>query len=564
MFKFNPSRLALILILLCTFNVSLADTPPHELNQELSQLFEQWKQPDKPGIAVGILREGEIEFAGGFGSANLEHQIAIDANTVFDIASVSKQFAGMSIAILAHQEKISLDADIRDYLSEVPDLGATITVRHLLHHSSGIRDWVGLMVMSGQTMEDVISFDQIMRMMERQTHTSFVPGDAVSYSNTGYNLLARIVEVVSGQSFPDWTRENLFEPLNMADTYFPADHDIVRSNRADSYRLTPNGSYKRVGNQLTALGSSSLHTTVSDLLKWLENFETGQVGGPEVLAIMTQPATMNNGDPIPYGFGLANSPWQEHKLLSHGGSWAGFKTWMGYFPDDRLGVVVLGNHAEFNSSETGMAIAQVFLGKEQTEEAPEQEVTDETEPDTALPNLDPGPVPLDDYIGFYHIAAAGFVLSVEQDDDGLFYTFLDKTPVKAIARDKFSGPGSTLLKFIRKENGSVAGLEVGMFGENFTAARLDAKADEKTSAEYLGRYYSPELDTTYTVIFRDGELFATHLRNEDIRLFPDAENEFVVSAWYMSKIEFDRDDRGQISGFRATSSRNANIVFERM
>jgi len=443
---------------------------------ELATVLEAWSDANAPGIAVGILKDGEVVLADGFGSANLEHQVAISADTVFDIASVSKQFAGMSIALLALDGKLSLDADIREYLPEVPDFGPTITVRHLLHHVSGVRDWVSLMVMSGQTMEDVISFDQIMRMVRNQTHLNFKPGDEASYSNTGYNLLARIVEVVSGESFPDWTARNLFQPLGMNDTYFPSHHDLVRNNRADSYHKVSDGKYRRVGNQLTALGSSSLHTTVNDLLKWVRNFETGQVGGAEAYKLVTTSAPLNNGEPGVYGFGLALSTWRELELVSHGGSWAGFRTWLGYFPEERLGIVVLGNYTGFDSGKTGFAIAEVLTGRKEAETETQQsagesakEFAEDSTKDSAKDSAKDAegvfegsvnPDTLDEYTGHFHLADIGFVLTLEREEDGLFYTFLDRKSLTAVGKDTFVTDDSARVMFARDDSGAVTGLTV--------------------------------------------------------------------------------------------------------
>jgi CubicO group peptidase (beta-lactamase class C family) len=579
-FQGNPSMAKLLsslffaALLIVFNNAAVAEqSAGSQPESQLAAVLGAWSDANAPGIAVGILKDGEVVLAEGFGSANLEHQVAISADTVFDIASVSKQFAGMSIAMLALDGKLSLDADIRDYLPEVPDFGSTITVRHLLHHASGVRDWVSLMVMSGQTMEDVISFYQIMSMVRNQTHLNFEPGDEASYSNTGYNLLARIVEVVSGESFPDWTARNLFQPLGMNDTYFPSHHDLVRNNRADSYHKVSDGRYRRVGNQLTALGSSSLHTTVNDLLKWVRNFETGQVGGAEAYELITTSAPLNNGEPGVYGFGLALTTWRELELVSHGGSWAGFRTWLGYFPEERLGVVVLGNYTGFDSGGTGFSIAEALTGRKEAEaesQQPAEEPAESTESAENSGHESEGvfdgsvnPDALDEYTGHFHLADIGFVLSLEREEGGLFYTFLDRKLLTMVANDTFVSDDATKIRFSRDDSGAVSGMSVQMFGGEFAGALLEPQVDAGKMAEIAGSYYSPELDTTYSLTERNGELFATHHRNEDVQLFPKEDDTYVTSAWFMSEIRFDRDEAGQITGLRASSPRSRNIVLHR-
>ena len=248
------------------------------LEASVDQLFAEWDDPDSPGAALAVTRDGEIIYKQGYGTANLEYDISITTTTIFDIASVSKQFAAFAIATLAHNGKLSLDDDIRTYLPGMPDFGNTITLRHLLHHTSGLRDWVQSLVIAGVIMEDVISFKHILKMARHQKALNFKPGEAYLYSNMGYNLLAEIVERVTGDSFRDWTDTNIFKPLAMTNSHFHDDHQMILKNRAYSYQAVENGGFKHAVNNTTALGSSSLYSTVEDLAKWMLNFDDTQIG----------------------------------------------------------------------------------------------------------------------------------------------------------------------------------------------------------------------------------------------------------------------------------------------
>ena len=197
------------------------------LKIKVNQLFAEWNKPDSPGAAVAVTRDGEIIYKHGYGTANLEYDIPITPTTIFDIASVSKQFAAFAIATLSHEGKLSLDDDIRTYLPDVPDFGNTITIRHLLHHTSGLRDWVQSLVVAGDMMDDVISFNHILKMVRHQKALNYEPGTAYSYSNTGYNLLAEIVEIVTGNSFREWTDANIFKPLGMTNSHFHDDYEMI-------------------------------------------------------------------------------------------------------------------------------------------------------------------------------------------------------------------------------------------------------------------------------------------------------------------------------------------------
>ena len=334
----------------------------HEtLEAKVDQLFAEWNRSDSPGAALAVTRDGEIIYKRGYGLANLEYDIPITPTTIFDIASVSKQFAAFAIATLAHDGKLSLDDDIRIYLPDVPDFGHTITLRHLLHHTSGLRDWVQSLVIAGVTMEDVISFKHILKMVRHQKALNFEPGAAYSYSNTGYNLLAEIVETVTGDSFREWTDANIFKPLAMTNSHFHDDHQMILKNRAYSYQAVENGGFKHAVNNTTALGSSSLFSTVEDLAKWILNFDNIQIGEQTVIEQMHQRGVLNNGEQISYAFGLNIGDYRGLKTVGHSGSWRGFRSHLMRVPDQKFGVVILCNLDTFNPLNLAEKVADIYL-----------------------------------------------------------------------------------------------------------------------------------------------------------------------------------------------------------
>ena len=297
----------------------------------------------------------------GYGTANLEYDIPITTGTIFDIASVSKQFAAFAITTLAHDGKLSLDDDIQRHLPDVPDFGSIITIRHLLHHTSGLRDWVQSLVIAGVAMEDVISFKHILKMARYQKALNFEPGEAYLYSNTGYNLLAEIVETVTGDSFKEWTDTNIFKPLAMMNTHFHDDHQMILKNRAYSYQTVENGGFKHAINNTTALGSSSLYSTVEDLAKWILNFDNIRIGEQTVIEQMHQRGVLNNGEQISYAFGLNIGEYRGLKTVGHSGSWRGFRSHLIRFPDQKFGVVILCNLDTFNPLRLAEKVADLYL-----------------------------------------------------------------------------------------------------------------------------------------------------------------------------------------------------------
>ncbi|QXD15264.1 beta-lactamase family protein [Rhodocaloribacter litoris] len=327
----------------------------------IDSIFAAWDRPDAPGAAVAVLRRGEVVFEKGYGMANLEHDVPITPETVFMVASVSKQFTAFAVAMLAGEGRLSLDADIRTYLPEMHDFGTPITVRHLVHHTSGLRDEFDLLGMAGWRMDDVITKAHIVRLAAGQRELNFTPGDEYLYSNTGYTLLAEIVERVTGQSFREWTKEHLFDPLGMTQTHFHDDHEMLVPGRAQGYSRGEDGSYRVQVNNYASVGASSLHTTVRDLAKWLRNLDTGRVGGADVLAQVHRRGRLNNGDTLGYAFGLRVDEYLGHRRVGHAGWHRGYRTYTARFPEDDLAVIVLSNLEQFNPSERAMEVARLFL-----------------------------------------------------------------------------------------------------------------------------------------------------------------------------------------------------------
>ena len=334
----------------------------HEtLEARVDQLFAEWNRPDSPGAAFAVTRDGKVIYQQGYGMANLEYDIPITTTTIFDIASVSKQFAAFAIVTLSDEGEFSLDDDIGTYLPDLPDFGHTITIRHLLHHTSGLRDWVQSLVIAGVGMEDVISFRHILKMARHQKALNFEPGSEFLYSNTGYNLLAEIVEKVTGNSFREWTDTNIFKPLDMTDSHFHDDHQMILKNQAYSYQAAENGEFKHAVNNTTALGSSSLYSTVEDLAKWILNFDNTHIGEQTVIEQMHQRGVLNNGEQIDYAFGLNIGEYRGLKTIGHSGSWRGFRSHLMRFPDQKFGVVILCNLDTFNPLRLAEKVADIYL-----------------------------------------------------------------------------------------------------------------------------------------------------------------------------------------------------------
>ncbi len=295
-----------------------------------------------PGAAVAIVKDGEIVFQKGYGMADLDHSIPITPQTVFNIASVSKQFTAFAIYLLASEGKISLEDDIRKYITELPDYHAVIKVKHLLGHTSGLRDQAAIWSLAGYWSSDISTTEQTLKLIARQRNLNFAPGTAFGYCNTGYTLLAEIIHRVSGKSLAAYTQEKMFSPLGMTSTQFYDNHEKVVKNKAESYELIDGVYYHRPLN-VSNPGPSNLLTTVEDLTKWVLNFENPVVGTPGLIKAFNEASYLNNGqkavlrisatgDTIFHAKGQNLSNYKGVDMLTHGGHAAAFRTFMGRFP----------------------------------------------------------------------------------------------------------------------------------------------------------------------------------------------------------------------------------------
>jgi len=337
---------------------------------KVDALFLDYERGHSPGLAVVVVRDEKVLLRRGYGLASLEHRIRITPSTVFDLASLAKQFTGFAVATLVENGNIRLSDDIRKYVPEIPDFGETITIDNLVHHTSGFRDWPSLLGMAGWNWDDVITFDHVLSLTYRQRSLNFTPGAEFAYSNTGYNLLAEMVARVTGQPFQNWTDDKIFKPLGMANTHFHSDHTEFVPNRASSYRRNPDGSFHFVPDNLTAFGSSSLFSTIDDMAKWLINFDDAKVGGPAVLARMRTLIPLNDGNINRYAFGLINGQYRGLPIIEHTGGWAAYSSYVMHFPKQHFSIFMVANTNAVNLPAAVTKVVDIFLDKELGPPAP--------------------------------------------------------------------------------------------------------------------------------------------------------------------------------------------------
>ncbi len=344
---------------------------PGRGNPAVDAIFADWDRPDSPGMAVAVIDGGETVFARGYGMADLEHGIPVSPESRFYIGSTSKQFVAMSIMLLEQEGKLSLDDDVHEYVPGLPDYGDAITIRHLLTHTSGLKDYLGLWVENGGTWFDAMPPEEVMAMVCAETELNHAPGDKYQYTNTGYLLLAEIVKRVSGDPLSVYARENIFEPLGMTSSHFHDDRTRLIPNRAHGHLRRADGSIGRYTSAFDLVGSGGLYTTVGDLAKWDANYYDNRLpGGDAVIRRMSAPTTLNDGTTTDYGYGLMTGEYRGLRKISHSGTFVGYRAELLRFPGQRFSVIVLSNLIDVDSPALARKVADAYLGEAM---APEKE-----------------------------------------------------------------------------------------------------------------------------------------------------------------------------------------------
>jgi len=331
------------------------------LRRAIDSVFAPYDRLDSPGCNLGVIRDGRLVYQRGYGMASLEQSVPIGAETVFDIGSTSKQFTATSIVLLAQRGKLSIDDEVQKYIPELPRYQAPVTIRHLLTHTSGIRDYIGLMVWEGFRIEDVSTAADALEAITRQRALNFTPGSEYLYSNSGYFLLGQIVERVSKQRLKDFARENIFLPLEMHDTQILDDHLRVIAHKAGSYDPISGGGWAINMSNWEQTGDGAVQTTVADLAKWDANFYSAKVGGRTLVDTLQHVGTLTTGAPMNYAMGLMVDHWRGVRRVAHGGSWAAFTAELLRFPDQRASVITLCNSGSASAPTLAQRVADRYL-----------------------------------------------------------------------------------------------------------------------------------------------------------------------------------------------------------
>lgn len=532
------------------------------IESRVDDVFKELDRTDSPGCAMAVYRDGRIAYSRGYGMANLELGVRNSPSSIFDIGSTSKQFTAFCIHLLAREGKLSLDDDIRKYVPEIPSYGKPVTIRHLLHHTSGIRDYLELMWLEGIRDEDLTDDAQALDVIARQKALNFEPGVEHLYSNSGYFLLSVIVKRVSGRSLREFAEERIFIPLGMRHTQFNDQHTRIIPNRATGYGKQDDGSFGISMSDFEQTGDGAVLTSVEDLLLWDSNFYDPRVSDADLIAQMQVPGSLNDGKKLEYASGLGVGEYRGLKTVSHGGAWAGYRAELLRFPDEHLSVACLCNFASAAPWALAQQVAEIYFEEKMTKDALDA---------AAAPAAQPIEVPvaeLQKLAGAYRNPVSRTIWMLAVEDGKLIANArgfeMELVPMGDGSFRAEGGPMPISVKTELPAAGSSGRPRLKVEPAGQPIATLDPIAEWTPSAQqlaaYAGTYTSEEIQTGFRFEIEGGRLHMRHRTLGGDPLVSYAPDEFSLGNITFS---FARDSKKRITGFTLSLGRVKNIVFSR-
>ena len=498
-----------------------------------------------PGCAAAVSLNGEVVFEKAFGLADLEHNVPNTPQTIFESGSVAKQFTAAALVLLQQDGKLSLDDPVKKYIPELPDYGAPLTIRHLLNHTSGLRDWGTVLSLTGAGRGDrVINQDLALDVITHQRALDFTPGSEYSYSNSGYNLAAIIVERVSKQKFPAFVEERLFKPLGMKNSSWRDDYQRIVPGRAQAYARQGTGPWRLNMPFMNVYGNGGMLTTVGDWMKWNAMLDSQSLGAPLVNALETR-GVLNDGRKIAYALGLTVDKYKGLKDVSHGGATAGYQTFLARYPDNKVSVGVMCNGTSPSAGGIAAGITDEIFG-----------------PFPETPKTEPAKVSEDELKKFVGIwrnekthAPARFVI-----ENGV--SRWSGARLVPMGGGQFTA-GDNQLKFTFDKDGKPMSAEtVDSDGEvrRFVPEKEWTPTPEDL-ASFKGDWFSEEAGATLTVAVDADKVFIKQRPATSLPMQPLYKDHFAVQGYV---VWFTRDKNGKVNGMHVGASRMRDMPFVRV
>lgn len=533
------------------------------LIQNIDSLISQSLPPKAPGGAIAIVTGDKVLYQKSFGMMSMEYQLPNTNHTLFNLASVSKHFTAFCILLLEKEGKLNLNDDIRTYLPDLPDYKCKVTINELVHHTSGIASSDNLKLFAGIPFESPWDADDEMELISRYNQLNYKPNSEGNYSNSGYFLLARIIEKVSGMSFGEYLKLNLFQPLNMNESVVYDTPGKIIVGKATGYKKVESNYIRMNTEGESVYGSTNLYSSLSDMITWTQNLLNPKVGDRELVAKLYKPDfALSNGDIMNYTFGFNIRNYKGAKIADHAGYAMGFRSQLMIFPEQNMAIITMSNNESIDSWNLITKVADLYLDDHLI---PEKK--------TARKEIKlPGHI-LNNYAGSYKMTN-GMELNFEVNND----TFLLVMPGKP----KYILHAQSETEFFVKEFDAEYSFMMGSDGEssevicnqnNRTPKGIKVGNANITAPElkrYAGNYFNNPLDITYPIEFKNNQLYLVIPKSfktfygidREIPLQYLGKDKFLTQAFGV--VQFTRDSNWAISGFRIVDfGRVKNIVFKR-
>ena len=536
------------------------ETDPRRLTD---QLMSRYEGEDSPGAAVRVWRDGETLYSRAYGMANLAYGLPFTTDTRTNIGSTSKQFTAFAVMLQAERGLLSLDDDIRTHIPELPPFDQPVTVRHLLTHTSGLREFLNLTRMTGRRLDrgDWIDRSEIIDIVQRQPALQNKPGAEYNYNNTAFGLAAVIVERTSGQDFPAFMRENIFEPLGMTRTLVRPSPIHIVPEMSEGYTPGPDG-FLQIGDLGGAAGAGGMYSTLEDLQTWVENYANPRLGSARIFEEMMTSYVLTDGEETGYGYGLSVDEQRGLTRVSHGGADVAHRSMLAYYPEINAGITTQSNHAGFNSAVAYELAAAFFADAMEPDDAVAEEAGEGT-----FDPADFDPEDFDDFSGRYALdETPAFILNFTREGDtfhaqptGQPRLAMTPTSDSTFAIDRVEAT----ITFHRDEDGAVNRMTLDQNGlhAGTRVSDADEAADPDALADFEGRYFSDEIETFFDIALEDAGLVMRQRRLDDATLEPGRPDTFSGGGF---TFRFERDRNGQVIGFYLSNGRTRDVRFGRV
>ncbi len=554
-------RISLFIFAIAIAANAFSQSLPDSTIKKIDSLFAKWNNANSPGCTIGIVKNDVLVYSKGYGMANLEYGVPNKPETIFHMASVSKQFTAWSIILLARQGKLSLEDDIHKYLPWFPDLKEKITIRNLLNHTSGIRDQWQLLAIAGTRLDDVITQEQIVKILSKQQALNFKPGEKYSYSNSGFTMLSEIVKAVSGQTLRKFTDSAIFKPLGMNDTHVHDDYTEIVKGRSYSYDRIDSAHFSNAILSYSNSGATSLFTNINDMSKWVMNFYNHKAGDQQDVDMLTTKGKLNSGKEINYACGISVDKYNGWKQYSHNGADAGYRTSVSVFPDLKMGFIVFSNVGDFNAGRRADEITDIFVKDTATKK---DDIKKEKRDSTTAILKDSNAIKK--FVGNY-IGEDGLPFSFDITRGKLYYhIYSESNFLIEDSKDSFSIPEAPDVKFTFSIKGkdTIADVKAGSGFYHTKKYVSDTSQSDIRLKEYTGTYYCPELDSKYGIILKDHHLILTNVKYDDTKITLIGNDHLLTDYWWLNHMMLLRDKNNSIIGFEVNSGRVMHLKFDKL